>query len=201
MRIRVYVEGGGHLRSNLNACRRGFSRYCENMGITNPRPRIIAAGDRRSAFEDFRQAVRENGDDIVLLLVDSEGEITQDTAPMRHLRDRDGWEWPAGTRDDQAHVMVQCMESWFLADRQSLAAFFGEGFLENSLPGNPNVEQVPKNVVMDSLAHASRHTQKGPYHKTRHGFRLLESIRPELVCQASSHAERFRRKLHSLQGA
>ena len=32
-----------------------------------------------------------------------------------------------GATDEQAHLMVQCMEAWFLADRETLAAVFGRG--------------------------------------------------------------------------
>jgi hypothetical protein len=87
--------------------------------------------------------------------------------------------------------MVQVMESWFLADKHALAVYYGQGFLAASLPGHPNVEQIPKQDVLKSLEHASKPTQKGPYHKTRHAFDLIEKIDPARVRAASVHAERF----------
>jgi hypothetical protein len=83
------------------------------------------------------------------------------------------------------------MESWFLADKPTLIAYYGQGFLAGSLPGQANVELIAKQNVYDALRHASRNTQKGEYHKTRHGFDLLEKIDPTKVRAASHHAARL----------
>ena len=84
--------------------------------------------------------------------------------------------------------MVQVMESWFLADKDALSKYYGQGFLSNSIPGQPNIELIPKQRVFDALEHATRPTQKREYDKTRHGFDLLELIDPALVGAASTHA-------------
>ena len=85
--------------------------------------------------------------------------------------------------------MVQVMESWFLADRHVLAAYYGQGFNVSSLPGQPNIELISKRDVFQALRLASKNTKtKGEYHKTRHGFDLLEMIEPNLVRAASAHA-------------
>ena len=88
--------------------------------------------------------------------------------------------------------MVQVMEAWFLADRQALADYYGQGFLAGSLPGQPKIELISKPDVFSALQHASKNTKtKGEYHKTRHGFDLLELIDPNRVRAASVHAERL----------
>lgn len=87
--------------------------------------------------------------------------------------------------------MVQVMESWFLADKQALADYYGQGFLANSLPGQPNIELIAKAEVFNALKHASKKTQKGEYHKTEHGFDLLSLIDPTRVRAASTHADRL----------
>ncbi len=88
--------------------------------------------------------------------------------------------------------MVQCTESWFLADRQALASYYGQGFVENALPRNPDVEAIAKGDVLAGLQAATRLTRtKGPYHKTRHGFALLGIIDPGRVRGASRHADRL----------
>jgi len=87
--------------------------------------------------------------------------------------------------------MVQVMESWFLADRNELAQYYGQEFLLASLPGQPNVELISKQDVFSALQHASAKTQKGQYHKTSHGFDLIERIDPNLVRAASAHANRL----------
>ena len=53
--------------------------------------------------------------------------------------------------DEQCHLMVQVMDvEWFLADRDALESYYGQGFLEavRFLKLNPNVEQVSKQDVI-----------------------------------------------------
>jgi hypothetical protein len=59
------------------------------------------------------------------------------------------------------------------------------------LPGQANIELVAKKDVFNALRHASKKTQKGAYHKTRHGFDLLALIDPTRVRAASNHADRL----------
>ena len=134
-------------------------------------------------------ALRQRLADYNLLLVDSETAVNAN--PWEHLSDResDNWNRPAGASEDQAHLMVQVMESWFLADKNALADFYGQGFLRKALPQQPNIEEIARQDVLKKLRHASKPTQKGEYHKTRHGFELLELIEPGLVRAASHHAD------------
>jgi hypothetical protein len=152
---------------------------------------VIASGSRNDTFQDFRDALKRHPNDYVILLVDSEEPVVK--GPWQHLRERteDNWPRPANTGDDQAHLMVQVMESWFLADKQVLANYYGKGFLPNSLPSQPNIELVAKKDVFNGLQNASKKTKKGEYHKTRHGFDLLALIDPALVRGASNHADQL----------
>jgi uncharacterized protein DUF4276 len=187
--VRIYVEGGFEGSTKAN-CRRAFSTF---LGKVVPKGsfKVIASGDRASAFKDFSLALRQHRADFVILLVDSEEAVT--SKPWKHLADRvgDGWVRPTGADDEQVHLMVQVMEAWFLADHDVLVGYYGQGFLQNSLPGQPDIEVLSKQRVYDALIHASKRTRKGEYHKTRHGFDLLEKISPQLVRRSSAHAERF----------
>ena len=69
--------------------------------------------------------------------------------------------------------MVQCMESWFLADVSTLESFFGAGFRAASLAKRDDIENVIKQDVLSSLESASRSSRKGTYHKGRHSFDIL----------------------------
>jgi hypothetical protein len=97
--------------------------------------------------------------------------------------------------------MVTVMESWFLADRQVLFEFFGQELQESALPRNPQVEQVPKDQVLDGLARASRRTSKGEYHKGNHSFRILGQIDPGKAEDAAPFASRFFSTLRRRLGA
>ena len=91
--------------------------------------------------------------------------------------------------------MVQAMESWFLADKEALTAYYGQGFRRQSLPANPNIEQIPKNDVLDGLQRATQGVSKGPYHKGKHGFEILARLDPMKVRGASPYADRLIRTL------
>lgn len=189
MSVRIYVEGGsqGSIKSD---CRKAFRSFFEKV-VAPGSFKVIASGSRGDAFKDFCAALKTNQSDYIVLLVDSEEAVTTD--PWQHLsaRKEDKWHRPAGAHDDQAHLMVQVMESWFLANPEILARYYGQEFLASSLPDQPNVELVPKQAVYDALRHATRKTQKGEYHETRHGFDLLEQIDPARVRAAAHHAERL----------
>jgi hypothetical protein len=189
VRVRIYVEGGfqGSTKSN---CRTAFRLFLEKT-IPSKSFSVIASGSRSDAFKDFRDALKSHPNDYIILLVDSEEPVT--TSPWQHLKDRtgDNWTRPTSATEDQAHLMVQVMESWFLADKQALADYYGQEFLANSLPGQPKIEFISKKDVFNALQHASRTTQKGEYHKTRHGFDLLALIDPTRVRAASTHADRL----------
>ena len=191
MTTKVYVEGGGDSARLQAECRRGFRKLIEKAGLTGRMPRVIACGGRGNAYERFCTAMHKPDPNVFpILLVDSEDAVA--AAPWQHLKDRDKWDRPENAEDDQVHLMVQCMEAWFLADRRQLADYFGQGFRENALPGNANIEEIPKRKVFDTLASATRDTKtKGRYDKGSHSFRLLALIDPAKVGGASPHAQRL----------
>jgi len=187
--VRIYVEGGFEGNTSNN-CRAAFRKFFEKL-VRPGSFSVIASGSRANAFRNFSLALRQHKGDYILLLVDSETAVT--ASPWQHLgeRETDGWHRPVGASEDQAHLMVQVMEAWFLADHQLLADFYGQGFLRRALPRQSDIEQIAKADVLRALRRASKSTSKGGYHKTRHGFELLEQIDPRRVRAASRHAERL----------
>ena len=194
VRVKVYVEGGGETRHQRRNLRKAFAQFVEKAGLRGNMPRVIACGPRAAAFDDFKDGHREPGS-IAILLVDSEGPVTADT-PWQHLQDRDGWDRPPHTDTDQCHLMVQVMESWFVADREALADFYGSGFRSSAIPQWPEIEEVPKMDVLSRLRQATSSTRNGSYRKGRHGFEMLGQLDPNRVMKASPHATRF---VNSLQ--
>ncbi len=209
--VTLYVEGGGDSKQMRITCRAGFSAFLEKAGLKGHMPRISACGGRQNAFESYCTAI-EHGDSAVLL-VDSEapvlgqyqvGDEKETWQPWQHLKQRqgDGWDKPVNSVDTDCHLMVQCMESWFLADRATLTTFFGQGFHENSLPAAGNaIESVSKQQVYQSLANATKACKtKAPYGKGEHSFKLLALITPTTVTAASPWAGRFVKLLKAKLG-
>ena len=155
-------------------------------------PRIFAAGGREDAWHDFRTALARAGEsDFIVLLVDSEAPVADGGTPWTHLREHDNWNRPDGATEQHAHLMVQCMESWFLADKDALAAFFGDGFNRAALPRRPDVENVSKRDLERGMSRATRPSSKGEYHKGRHSFEILAAVDPGRVVAVSPHAKRL----------
>lgn len=199
MSVKLYVEGGGDNKDTIKRCNEGFASYCQKLAPTRRRPSIVSCGGRQQAFDRFSIAVRDGlPDDIYVLLVDAEAPVTAPTS-IQHLQARDRWFFPAIDRH-QVFLMVEAMEAWFLADRETLGTFYDGGFLPNSLPGSPTyVEIVPKVDLESRLKHASRPTKtKGEYHKTKHGFALLALIDPTKAEKGSPHAKQFNDFLRAL---
>ncbi len=200
--VKLYVEGGGESNALRTACREGFTRFITKAGVAK-RPRVVACGSRRDAFDSFCTAIA-NGEEA-MLLVDAEAPVAAaaeqpedepgEWKPWLHLKSRDGdrWDKPAGSEDFDCHLMVQCMESWFIADRETLKAFFDPGFSANALPAAANeVESVSKPAVYDALERSTRTCRsKGSYGKGQHSFKLLAAIVPAKVTAACPWAKRF----------
>lgn len=155
-------------------------------------PAIVACGSREEAYASFCTAVANaaKSKTLPLLLVDSEQPVNGTV--WSHLAEHDGWKKPAGTEDRQAHLMVECMGSWFLADRQCLARYFGQGFKGNALPPRPNIEQIPKADVLKRLKQATRQSKtRGQYCKSEHSFELLALLNAGAVRAAAPHVDRL----------
>jgi hypothetical protein len=100
-----------------------------------------------------------------------------------------------GIPDEQCHLMVRTMESWMLADVETLQNYYGQGFKASAIPRNPDVEAIEKSTVASALESATRQTQKGRYHKIQHGPAILGRLDTRKVRSASAHCERLFRIL------
>ena len=196
--VRVYAEGGGNdchqLRTDM---RESFSKFFEKAGLKDQRPRLIPCGSRENAFNDFCTALGQGKN--ALLLVDSEAPVASahqpptidHFQPWAHLKLRDKWDKPEQASDDDCHLMVQCMESWFTADWETVAKFFGQGFKVDAKP-NQIGEKIAKNDVYNALSKATCDCKtKAEYGKGSHSFKLLGLISADNVLKASPWAKRF----------
>lgn len=193
MKIKIYIEGGGQTKGLKTKCREGFSAFFKKAGLPKM-PTVRACGSRNQAYDDFCTAVKiAEADTLPLLLVDSEAIVANGNtdAPWCHLKTRDNWDKPNGADDDQAHLMVLCMEAWFMADKDALAEFFGKDFHLNSLPQRADIEAIPKAELYSGLKNAAKSTQKNTYGKGDHSFGILQMIDPRKVQNASPWAKRL----------
>ena len=204
MSVKIYVEGGGVGERSIKNCREGFRRFFERLLQGKGRVKVVACGGREDTFKAFKLA-HENRkpDHYAILLVDSEGPVETHGSPWDYLKAMDKWEKPETSEDDQAHLMVQCMEAWFMADREAVVEYFDEGVKIAHLPASDNedIEGISKEKIAAALGKAARKvrkargTEKQGYDKVQDGFSLLALINPDKVCKASKHAHRLRETL------
>jgi Domain of unknown function (DUF4276) len=193
--VELYVEGGGDTRFQQSALRKAFqallSKACGHF------VNVTCCGGRAQAFRLFCGGLKQHGNDA-LLLVDAEGPVLGD-ACWAHVASREGdrWQRPLIAKDDQLHLMVELMESWFLADRTELAQYFGQKFAAGKLPGMANkVEAVAKVDVETGLKRATHPSSRGQYDKGRHSAELLGRIDPNNLKQS---APRFAALLQAIE--
>ena len=188
MSVTVFVEGGGN-KATDSACRQAFRSLLTRAGFAGRLPSVIPCGSRNGAYDDFEIALR-NGDEYSILLVDSEELVADANQPdakpggaWRHLGQR-----PPGANDDQAQLMVTTMETWLIADRDALSAYFGIN--KNALPDS-ELENRRKQDVLNKIENATQRSSKGRYHKGNHTFDLLGRVDPAELMRQLPHFRRF----------
>ncbi len=174
----IYIEGGGDSKEIRTRCREGFRRLLERCGFRGKMPRLVACGGRGATFDDFVTAhASAKAGDYVALWVDSEDPMADIKKAWEHIKDRDNWDAPADSDDEQVLLMVTCMETWIVTDRTTLRSHFGALLQTSSLPALTNMESRKRGSVQDALAQASRNC-KNAYTKGRRSFEILGKIKP-----------------------
>ena len=202
--VRIYVEGGGAHNPNLvHDVRQGFQLFFIKAGF-RVKPRVVACGGRNQAYDNYCTAIKAGLP--AMLLVDSEAPVQEkfeqgdpsDWKPWEQLQSRknqagvqcDPWE-RVGV-DTDCHLIVQMMESWFLADVDAVKAYFKSGFKADKFPGgDENVENITKEKIEAILKAATANTKKESYDKGRDSFIILGQIDPAKVRARSKWADRF----------
>ncbi len=179
--IRLYFEGDKALRPGFHEF---LGELIDRARGVRCRFRLIAT--KGTPVQDYKIALDKHRDAWNILLLDSDGpdagrlstEFCRTHSLDIELASSVFW-------------MVEVMESWFLADVRSLRLYYGQGFRDGALPGNANVEQVPKSRLLEALKTATRDSARGSYHKTKHAPALLGRLDPGLVREAAPNCLRL----------
>jgi hypothetical protein len=188
--IRIYVEGGGRDSGSRRIIREGLNEFFSPLVRLARKHRIawkvIPCGSRNDTFENFMLALGEHPRAFNVLLVDSEERVS--LPRWEHLRRQDHWK-VGDLPEDRCHLMVQTIEAWLVADPETLAAFYGQGFLRGSLPKRQDVEAIAKEDLIRALDRATSRTQKGRYHKISHCADLLGLLDQNRVRSRARHCD------------
>ena len=184
------------LRASLRTrCRQGIQGRSSRKRIWPGRmPKNLACGGRHTAFDKFCIALSvqtTRGQFYGACWSTVKARFRKGFEPWRHLEAQDHWARPRDATDENIHLMVQCMESWLLADRSGLETYFGPDFNRNALPGSREVEEVAKTDVLRGLRNATRRSKRGEYDKGNHSYVVLGLIDSAKVLDASPYAKRL----------
>lgn len=195
--IRIYIEGDKKSKNSNISLREGFSTFFndlrEKAREKHIRFDVILGGNSAETFKDFLRGVKSHPNSFVTFLIDSDDEVSEGDTPKSFLQSQEkskNWEWK-NVDDEQCQLMVQIMESWFLADIETLKSYYEQKFNSKAIPKTNDVEKVAKTDVEKSLNRATKDTKKGVYHKIRHGAELLSRIDVEIIKQRANHCQRI----------
>jgi len=199
----------------VDALKQSFHRFFKQFMAQSPE--VTPKGSGGKALSRFSGAAQHSNVEVPLLLIDSEGPAPHpDEMSFKQFLSRKGQRSKnkrllADIREGQIFLMVQCMEAWFLADKDGLANYYRRGgnqFDPSNLPpfGNESIENVDKDIIFEriteALQKADRHKpkEKRRSYEHRHGFEILGYIDPHKVVAASPHAKRLFDALTQLSG-
>ena len=194
-KIHIFVEGGGQTAEGRRKLRQGFDGFLAPIKDLARQKgwgwNLEAAEGRSMAHRDFLKACRQPASETTynILLIDLEGPLCAPT-PKQHLIDHDQWDCediPA----DRIHCMVQCMETWLIADSEVLQTYYGQHFKISAIPISQNLEVVSKDRILSALTEATRPTIKGSYAKIKHASDLLPKTSLDKVQTRCLHAKRL----------
>jgi len=187
----IYIEGGarGADSKHVNIrCTEAFHKLLDRMGFSGRQPKLVAGGGRDTVFRDFRMAHDAAKADFVAMWIDSEEPISDIDAAWDHLENVTTvtkWDRPDGALDDQVLFMTTCMETWILADRETMRENFRQGFNENQLPPISDIEKRSRDDVQARLVIATKNCQNA-YEKGKRSYMIVGKLNPDALRQLSS---------------
>lgn len=200
MRKRLIMEGGSRGANSKYLqikARKAVHRFLERCGYAGRQPAVDLMGGRRAVYETFviRHANARVGE-YVALWVDSEDPVADMEKPWDHLEQRkdDGWNRPAGATDEQALLMVTCMETWIACDRDALSSHYGSKLKANKLPPLVTMESRQRHDVQDAIYEATDGC-KNVYAKGEHSFGAVAELSPGELEKHLPSFKRFKRIL------
>ena len=197
--IAIYIEGGGPNQYTQLPFRKGFDaffNYFKALASENDYTlTFIPHGGREEVFKYFNLALINQPNRINILMVDAEGSIDANVTSKTHLQSE--WDNPDAS-EEQCHLMVQIMESWFFADLDTLYIFYNidkendEDLVEYQ--GVKNVETIAKDKIIHSLINISKNSTHGDYKeygKRRQAIKIFENLDLDIVRDKAPHCDKF----------
>ena len=192
----IFVESGAKGKAARNRVREGFGKLFKKCDFGRRLPAVVPSGSRNDAFDNFKNALEKNPSQIAFLLVDSEDPIIDVERTWQHLKVRDGWDAPEGATDEHVLLMTTCMETWFVADRETLRTYYQTCLSEGKLPADTDREQRHRHDLLRALEAATKDCSS-PYGKGDRSFDLVAELDPKRLMSRLPNFARIIRILTS----
>ena len=188
--VTVHFEGHRNLRSGFHKL---FKPHIDRARRRRTRFNLIAGGSRSEVVKDFLRSCRLQPSNVNVLLIDSEGPVSDTASAIGSLRTQSYWDESAACNDDQINLMVQAMEAWFIADPVALVSHFGSDFNTKALPNPQNAESVAPDDLTAAIGEGLRNSgrRRRGYDKVADGVILLQLIDDARVSQHCRHFKRL----------
>lgn len=193
--LHLFIEGDARLRAGFSQLfMKALREPCQKQQVIL---KVMLCGSNGDAFNLCRRAAGVGVDCV--LLIDADSPVAEGRQAREHLHQLHGWKDLPSLKHGQVHLMVVAMESWLVCDAEAWTKVFGSKFRSDALPKARNIESVDNKSLTDAINRATRDTPSGPYHKVKHGVRLLETLCPDRVADRAPHCrllfEELRRRI------
>ncbi len=189
---------------NAESFRRGWQIFFNKAGVNGQILDIAVGGGQQEAFALFnsqlnRYAEHEETEPKPLLLVDSEEPVAAGHTVWDHLqaRHQHRFQRPTNADDESAFMMVQAMETWFVADPPALQRFFDSSLDTSVFQKLPPLETILNADALSTLRQATLRCRRH-YSKGRRSYGILAEIDPQQVAAACPHADQLLQYLRTL---
>jgi len=175
----LFIEGTSN-QSN-GALRQGFYKLLKQV-LERKMPKIVMGDSKSQAVTKFQRNTLSTLSYLLIDLDKPENSIEKDLMDSGLEQSK-----------DEVFYMIQEMEAWFISQPQILDEYY-KAEISSKLPKtNPKYIKKPSNV----LERVTKNTQKGKYHKVRHGTALLELLDANSLKESS---EQFSIMISKLSG-
>ena len=199
--VLVYIEGeggGGTVakhKHNDGEFRKAWKQFLQPLaeratskGIS--KFQCIPGRGGATTEKQFANPLAGNAHALRILLIDSEGPVTDVSKPWEAIKlKRPEW---AGDKD--CYLMVQCLETWLLADRAGLQSHYNSPgkpcFREKKLKAWQDLESIAKKTLQAALEDATADCGKPYAHAD--GNLLIGKVDLQKLKELSSVARLFR---------
>ncbi len=199
--ILVYIEGEGggeesssksrHLagafRKSWHTFLQPLADLARSKGISL---QCVIGHGGSEALKKFSRPLPDQFGALRILLIDSEGPVTDVNKPWSALPVTKRPDW---ADDKQCYLMVQCLETWLLADWESIRNHYNKSkpcFRENHLKAWPSLEATDRKNLQRALEAATANCNNPYFHA--YGNVLIAVVRREKLKVLPSVARLFR---------